>query len=101
MRIEWSRLALERMLELAEVRFLDDRGRNQAWMGEVLDYAERLSRFPHLGSPVSPGSDLNLRRLLFKDVWIVYEVRESSDEAEPYVLVLTVRHVREKPEDDR
>jgi len=100
MRIEWSLLALERILELAEFRFPDDEARAQAWMGQVLRYAERLGRFPHMGAPVSSREEQNLRRLLFKDVWIVYEVREGSEEAAPYVLVLTVRHVREKPEDD-
>ncbi len=35
----------------------------------------------------------NVRQLLFKDVWIVYEVHEE------HVVVLTVRHVRERPED--
>ena len=98
MRIEWSLLALERILEIAEFRFPDDAARAQAWMGQVLDYAERLSRFPHMGSPVSSREEQPLRRLLFKDVWIVYEVREGGDA--PYVLVLTVRHVREKSEDD-
>ena len=52
-----------------------------------------------MGSPLSSRSGQTLRRLLFKDVWIVYEVREGDDEASSYVLVLTVRRVREKPED--
>ena len=38
-----------------------------------------------------PGQ--NVRKLLLKDVWIVYEVYEEQ------VVVLTVRHVRERPED--
>lgn len=95
MRLDWTRLALERILELAEFRFPDDPARRQAWMGQVIEYAERLQRFPSLGPPISSTnrSEASLRRLLFKDVWIVYEVKEDR------VLILTVRHVREKPDE--
>ena len=108
MRIEYAKLALDRILEIAEFRFPDARAR--AWMGEVIDHAARLEAFPRMGRRIpsdrSPsGEEQDVRRLLFKDVWIVYEVREadpSSDEEHPddHVLVLTVRHVREKPEGD-
>ena len=92
-RIEWTTLALERILEIAEFRFRDNQVRAQEWMGQVIEHADSLRTFPGLGRKVSVGEE-NVRRLLFKDVWIVYEVLED------HILVLTVRHVREKPDDD-
>jgi plasmid stabilization system protein ParE len=110
MRIEYAKLALERILEIAEFRFPDEPERARAWMGEVIEHAAQLEIFPNMGRRLrsigSPaGEEQNVRRLLFKDVWIVYEVREvdpESDDEHPddHILVLTVRHVREKPDED-
>ncbi len=93
-RIEWTKLALERILEIAEFRFPTDTGRAQEWMGRVIEHADQLKTFPNIGRRISPEKEQNVRRLLFKDVWIIYEVLKD------HVLVLTVRHVRERPKDD-
>jgi hypothetical protein len=37
MRIEYAKLALDRILEIAEFRFPDAPVRTRAWMGEVID----------------------------------------------------------------
>jgi plasmid stabilization system protein ParE len=110
MRIEYAKLALERILEIAEFRFPDAPERARTWMGEVIEHAAQLEVFPNMGRRISSGKssddgEQNVRRLLYKDVWIVYEVREAdpgSDEEHPsdHILVLTVRHVREKPGGD-
>ena len=93
MRIEWTKLALDRILENAEFRFPDDTARAQTWMGTVIEHADTLRTFPNMGRPVMRDPGQNVRQLLFTDVWIVYEVHEE------HVVVLTVRHVRERPED--
>ncbi len=93
-RIEWATLALERVLEIAGFRFSDDPKRAREWMAQVVEHADQLKTFPEIGRRISPGKKQNVRRLLFKDVWIVYEMLEE------HVLVLTVRHVREKPKDN-
>ncbi len=93
MRIEWTKLALERILEIAEFRYPDAPARAQTWMGTVIEHADTLRTFPNRGRPVMRDPGQNVRKLLFKDVWIVYEVYEER------VVVLTVRHVRERPED--
>lgn len=100
-------------MEIAEFRFPESPERGRAWMGEVIDYAAQLEIFPNMGHRISlgrgaAGEEQDVRRLLFKDVWIVYEVRQAAsgseasgpDEERPYTLVLTVRHVREKPDAD-
>lgn len=63
-------------------------------MGGAIEHADVLRTFPGIGRRVSAGKEQNVRRLLFNDVWIIYEVRGD------HVLVLTVRHAREKPRDD-
>ncbi len=93
-RIEWTKLSLQRILEIAEFRFPDNEKRTQEWMGSILERAERLVEFPYLGAQLSPEGQQNVRRFLFDDVWIVYEVLED------HVLVLTVRHVRGNPDKD-
>ena len=119
MRIAYTKLALERILEIAEFRFPDAPERAKAWMGALIEHVGQLEVFPHLGRRISSGRDAsgeiqNVRRLLFKDVWIIYEVQEestgseetseeASSEGNPAgsrILILTVRHVREKPEDE-
>jgi len=92
-RIAWTTLALERVLEIAEFRFPYDADRARTWMGEVVDYADSLRTFPNRGRTVSASERENVRQLLFRDVWIIYEVLGDQ------VLILTVRHVRENPED--
>ncbi len=75
MKIEWTKLALERILEIAEFRFYDNPARAQAWMGTVIEHADTLQTFPNRGRPVMSDPEQNVRQLLFKDVWIVYEVQ--------------------------
>ena len=52
-RVEWTKLALERVLELAEFRFPGDMQRAQVWMGRVVERAEGLQIFPNRGRRVS------------------------------------------------
>ena len=82
MKIRYAKLALDRILEIAEFRFPDDDERARAWMADVIDHAAQLETFPRMGQrvPSSPGAHPPMRRLLFKDVWIVYEVREAHSE---------------------
>ncbi len=93
MRIEWTKLALERILEIAEFRYPDAPSRAQTWMGTVIEHADTLRTLPNRERPAMRDPGQNVRKLLFEDVWIVYEVHEE------HVVVLTVRHVRERPED--
>ncbi|MEM8557478.1 MAG: type II toxin-antitoxin system RelE/ParE family toxin [Bacteroidota bacterium] len=110
MRIEYATLALERILEIAEHRFPDASERARTWMSEAIEHASRLEVFPHLGRRISSWTDSvgggqHVRRLLFRDVWIVCEVRQADPDADDvhpddHILVLTVRHVREQPGED-
>ncbi len=110
MKVEYAKLALERILEIAEFRFPDNAERARVWMGELIQHTVQLADFPKLGhrlisSDSAAGEDPGLRRLRFKDVWIIYEVRvadslRDEEHRGDHVLVLTVRHVREKPGED-
>lgn len=100
MRIGYTHLALERILEIAEFRYPNQPDRAQTWMGALVEYVRRLEDFPRMGQRV-PGTEdtlnANVRRLLFKDVWIYWEIT-SGNEREEQLVVQTVRHVRERPE---
>ena len=63
-------------------------------MGNVIEYADILRTFPNRGRPVMRSPEQNVHQRLFKDIWIVYEVHEE------HVTILTVRHVRERPEEE-
>lgn len=55
MRIEYAKLALDRILEIAEFRFPNAPDRARAWMGKVIEHAAQLEVFPRMGRRISSG----------------------------------------------
>ena len=89
MKVEWSFRSLDRLINLAEFRYPYSADRRDRWYDDVIGAAGHLASFPNLGTPAMPDTLRNVRQMLFKDVWIVYEVLDE------HVRILTVRHVRE------
>lgn len=92
-RILWSPRALQRLTELGEQ--LEERSpvAARSAVRQVLEGVARLADHPQLGRPWSADSGAHIRRLVVGSYLVYYEPSEAGDQ----LLVLTVRHGRERP----
>jgi len=86
MEIEWSPLAIERVLELAEYIALDKPDVAIEWATDIFDSTEKLKDHPKLGRVVPEIRDEDYRELLEGNYRIIYWLGKSK------VSVLTVCH---------
>jgi len=86
MEIEWSPLAIERVLELAEYIALDKPDVAIEWATDIFDSTEKLKYHPKLGRVVPEIRDEDYRELLEGDYRVIYWLGSSK------VSILTVCH---------
>ena len=86
MKIEWSPLAIERVLELAEYIALDKPEVAIEWATDIFDSAEKLKDHPKLGRVIPEIRDENYRELLEGNYRVIYWLGNSK------ISVLTVCH---------
>lgn len=86
MDIEWSPLAVERVIELAEFIALDKPDVAAKWANKIFDSTEKLKEHPMLGRKVPEVNDDDFRELLEGNYRIVYWLGDSK------ISVLTVCH---------
>ena len=86
MEIEWSPLAIERVLELAEYIALDKPDVSIEWAADIFDSTEKLKDHPKLGRVVPEIRDEDYRELLEGNYRVIYWLGKSK------VSVLTVCH---------
>ena len=86
MEIEWSPLAIERVLELAEYIALDKPDVAIEWATDIFDSTEKLKDHPKLGRVVPEIRDEDYRELLEGDYRVIYWLGNSK------VSILTVCH---------
>ena len=86
MKIEWSPLAIERVLELAEYIALDKPEVAIEWATDIFDSTEKLKDHPKLGRVVPEIRDENYRELLEGNYRVIYWLGNSK------ISVLTVCH---------
>lgn len=94
LRIHWSPLALERVVEAAAYSY---GGRPQAaeqYVQGVFASVERLKEFPESGRVVPELGRESTRELFFRRYRIIYRVERDR------VEVLTVRHMRQLLEEE-
>ena len=88
MEIEWSPLAIERVLELAEFIALDKPEVAVEWASDLFDSTEKLIKHPKLGRVVPEINDEEYRELIEGNYRVVYWLGVSK------ISVLTVCHGR-------
>lgn len=92
MRLVWSPLAVERVVEIARY-IAEDRPRVAAeWVEEILAVVERLKAFPLSGRMVPEANRQDLREVIHGDFRIIDRVGEDR------LSVLTIRHARQQLE---
>ncbi len=90
MEIEWSPLAIERVLELAEYIALDKPDIAVQWATGIFNSTEKLEDHPKLGRVVPEINDENYRELIEGNYRVIYWL------GAPKISVLTVCHGRKK-----
>jgi toxin ParE1/3/4 len=89
-RVRWSPLALERVVEIGE-HIASDRPLAAAdWVDSILASVDRLTHFPLSGRAVPESKRLDLREIIHGRFRVIYRVRPDE------VLILTVRHSRQE-----
>ena len=86
MEIEWSPLAIERVLEMAEYIAVDKPDVAIQWASNIFDSTEKLKEYPRLGRIVPEIQDDKYRELIEGNYRIIYFIGTSK------ISVLTVRH---------
>ena len=86
MKIQWSPLSVERIIEIAEIIVQDKPGASVKWVNSVFESVERLKQFPESGRVVPEINRQEIREILLGNYRIIYRIENK------YITVLTVRH---------
>ena len=85
MRVSWSLLALDRVVEIATYISQDSPANAEAWVARLFDHVEsQLGDFPLSGKPAREVDSEDARELIFESYRVFYDVNDI-------VEVLTVR----------
>jgi len=86
MELEWSPLAVQRVVEIAKYIAMDKPTVANDWAIEIFDFVENLIDFPQLGRVVPEINDKNYREIIKGNYRIIYRVGLNN------ISILTVRH---------
>ncbi|CAC9530807.1 hypothetical protein BHECKSOX_2310 [Bathymodiolus heckerae thiotrophic gill symbiont] len=86
MEIEWSPLAIERVIEMAEYIALDKPDVAMQWANDIFDSTDKLMEHPRSGRIVPEIQEDDYRELIEGNYRIIYLIGVSK------ISVLTVRH---------
>ncbi len=86
MKIIWSPLSLDRIIEVSEFIAEDKPGASIKWVDSVFDSVQRLIKFPESGRSVPEINRSDIREILLGNYRIIYRIEEKS------ITILTVRH---------
>ncbi|MFL5382020.1 MAG: type II toxin-antitoxin system RelE/ParE family toxin [Longimicrobiaceae bacterium] len=89
MKVVWSALALERVVEIGEYIARDRPNAAADWVEGIFAAVRPLARFPGSGRPVPEFKRTDLREIIYESHRVIY--RTDSDQ----VLIVTVRHTRQ------
>ena len=86
MEIEWSPLAIGRVIDIAEYIALDKPEVAMQWASDIFDSTEKLKEHPRLGRIVPEIQEDDYRELIEGNYRVIYMIGVSK------ISVLTVRH---------
>ena len=94
MKLIWSPLALERVVEIAEYIAPDRPNAAADWVEAIFASVQRLKRFPLSGRSVPESKRSDLREIIHGSYRVIYRVEAER------LVVLTVRHARQELRSD-
>ena len=90
MKVVWSRLARERVNEIADYIAEDDPEAARLFLIEIFGVVGRLESFPNSGRVVPEVKRPNIREIIFRSYRVVYRLDPKR------VSILTVRHGKQR-----
>jgi plasmid stabilization system protein ParE len=88
-KITWSPLAIDRVIEIAQYIAQDSPNSAQKWVESTFKTVERLEQFPKSGRIVPEIMKDEFREIIHGNYRIIYRLQSES------VSILTVRHGRQ------
>ena len=85
MKITWSPLAVERVIEYSEYIALDNPAASIRWVDDIFDKVEILQVSPEVGRNIAEIKDKKFRELIFGNYRIIYHLEKIN------ISILTVR----------
>jgi len=85
MKITWSPLAVERVMEYAEYIAFDNPTASIRWVDDIFEKVEILQVSPEIGRSVAEIKDIKFRELIFGNYRIIYHLEKIN------ISILTVR----------
>lgn len=89
MKLEWSPLALRRVLEIVEHIRDDNPTAAEAWLRGLFPALERLIAFPDSGRAVPEVGKPGVREVIYRDYRVIYRRTASR------ISIVTIRHGRQ------
>ena len=89
MKIIWSPLAMERVIEIAQYIAQDSLNSAQKWVESTFQAVERLETFPKSGRMVPEIMQDEFREILHGNYRIIYRLQREC------ISILTVKHGRQ------
>lgn len=86
MKIIWSPLSLERIVEIAEYIAEDKPGASEKWLDSIFESVKRLKKLPESGRKVPEVNQPDIREILYGHYRIIYRIVEME------ISILTIRH---------
>ena len=87
--IEWSPLALDRVVEIAAYIYEDKPAAADKWIHEVFNRIKQLDAHPYSGRIVPEILKKSIREIIFGNYRIIYRIDGQR------VDILTVRHAKQ------
>ena len=86
MKIVWSPLAIDRVIEIAQYIAFDNPTAAQKWTEKVFDKVKTLAISPKMGRRVPEMERDEIREIIFGNYRIIYHISVQK------ISILTVRH---------
>lgn len=86
MKIQWSTLSIDRIIEIAEYIVEDKPGASEKWVNSIFNSVERLQKFPESGRKVPEVNRDEIREILLGNYRIIYRIDKEM------ISILTIRH---------
>ncbi len=94
MKLIWSPLSLERIIEISKFISEDKPSAAKKWIEDVFNSVDGLNKFPESGRVVPEVNRQEIREILFGNYRIIYRIEMNT------ISVLTVRHGKQLLSDE-
>ena len=89
MKIIWSPLSAEQLIEISEYIAEDNLESSIKWVESIFEIIERLQPYPESERVVQELNNPHIREIIYMNYRIIYKIRQEE------LFILTVRHFKQ------